>query len=211
MSVHAFIDESTRRNVYIMAAIIVNPGDLTKVRQSMRSLLVPGAREVHFNNEKDPRRREVADAVARLPVEMNVYSRVCKRLCESARQACLAKMTEDLLASDAHRMVLDTRNTMRGADRDKHDRETIKALLGERPSDTHLTYEHVPSTSEELLWVADAAVWCWGLGGAWRRRIGPIIGAEVSLGECPLENAKPGRLPSGRKTGSTSLLHRRSA
>lgn len=46
--VHAFIDESARRNVYILAAAVVNPGDLAKARRAMRGLLVPGAREVHF-------------------------------------------------------------------------------------------------------------------------------------------------------------------
>jgi hypothetical protein len=187
---------------------VVSPGDLAKTRRAMRGLLVPGA---HFAKEKDSRRRTVADSVARLPIRVNIYTCACVRLCESARQSCLSRLAEDLLVQGAQRMVLGTRNTLRGGDRDRHDRETIRAVLGERPSDTELVYEHMSSTSEELLWVADVAGWCWGMGGAWRRRISPIMATEVSVGKCALESAKPGRPPSGGKTGFTSPLHERSA
>lgn len=184
MPMHAFIDESARRNVYILAAALVNPGDLGELRRVMRSLLIPGAREVHFAKENHSRRRAVADAVARLDLQVHIYSSECKRLCEAARQLCMIRLTEDLVAYGAHRMVLDTRNTLRGADRDRRDQETIRTVLGKQPSATCLTYEHVSSTSEELLWVADVAAWCWGAGGDWRRRIAPVIGLEVPAGKC---------------------------
>jgi hypothetical protein len=58
MPMHAFIDESARRNVYILAAALVNPGDLGELRRvMMRRLLIPGAREVHFAKENHSRRR----------------------------------------------------------------------------------------------------------------------------------------------------------
>lgn len=123
----------------------------------------------------------MADAIARLPVQVTVYSCGCGRSDEPARQTCLARLTEDLLARGAHRMVIDSRNTRDGNDRDARDRATIRAALGKRPSESQLVYEHVLSTAEELLWIADAVAWCWGQDGSWRRRIGRIVSAEIQL------------------------------
>lgn len=199
MSVHAFIDESHRGQLYIVAVTIAKPGDLAMLRRALRGMLLPGAREIHFRKEKDERRRSVASRIAQLPVEVTVYSCACGRADEPARQACLARITEDLIALGAQRMVIDSRSTRDGNDRDSGDRETIKAALGKRPSETRLVYEHVLSTSEELLWIADAVAWCWGQGGAWRKRVSSIVVGHVVIGEPVVHrNAKPGRRPSGR-------------
>ena len=199
VSVHAFIDESHRRQFYLVAVAIANPGDLTMLRRNLRGMLLPGAREVHFRKEKDERRRFLASRIAKLPVEVTVYASGCGRADEPARQACLARLTEDLIIRGAHRMVLDSRNTRDGNDRDSIDRNTIRKTLGKRPSETHLVYEHVLSTSEELLWVADAVAWCWGQGNDWRKRVKPIVVRQITL-DAPTaqKNAKPGRRPSGR-------------
>jgi hypothetical protein len=37
-----------------------------------------------------------------------------------------------------------------------------------------LTYLHEPKRSEPLLWIADAAAWCW-THPEWRPRITPIV------------------------------------
>jgi hypothetical protein len=42
-------------------------------------------------------------------------------------------------------------------------------------------YEHVDSTSESLLWIADIAAWCFGAGREWRKRIDPIVSTVVDL------------------------------
>jgi hypothetical protein len=38
-----------------------------------------------------------------------------------------------------------------------------------------LTYEHRRSYEEPLLWVADAAAWCYGAAGERRRRIKQVV------------------------------------
>jgi hypothetical protein len=162
MTVHAFIDESRRADRYLVAVAIAHPASLISLRRALRTMLLPGCRELHFRKESDRRRRYLADTIARLPVEAIVYSTGCDMGEESARQACFGRLTEDLLARDAHRMVIDSRSTRDGNDPDALDRETIRAALGKRPSETRLVYEHVLSTSEEILWVADAVAWCWG-------------------------------------------------
>jgi hypothetical protein len=158
-------------------------------------MLLPGSREIHFYKEKESRRRALADEIARFPVEVTMYACGRRGSDEPARQACLARITADLLKRGAHRMVLDSRNTRDGNDRDAFDRRTIRSQLGNWPSASQLVYEHVPSTSEECLWIADAVAWCWGQAGHWRQRVAPIVAGQVVLdGQ---SSAKPGRPPSG--------------
>jgi hypothetical protein len=177
MTVHAFVDESARPPQYLIAAAIVEPSRVRLLRQSMRALLMQGQRELHFKKEKPIRRRSLADAVARLPVEVCVYSRSWQCHDEPARQACMAQLVDDLLARQAHRLVIDTRNV-----RDAHDERTLRAALGPNPSASQLVYEHVDSTSESLLWIADIVAWCFGAGREWRKRIDPIVSTVVDLG-----------------------------
>ncbi|MEQ0563812.1 hypothetical protein ABJI51_32440 [Amycolatopsis sp. NEAU-NG30] len=175
MTVHAFVDESARAGTYLLCATIVEPAQLTPTRRTLLSFLLRGARELHFKKEKEPRRRMLIDRMAALPVRSRLYLGSCSpKTEESARQRCLALLTEDLLALQAHRLVLDTRDH-----RDSHDRQTLQRALGVRPSKTELIYEHVDSTAEPLLWVSDAVAWCFGAGGDWRRRASPLVAARI--------------------------------
>lgn len=201
MTLHAFIDESRRGNRYLMAVVMVTPPQLTPLRQQMRRLLMPGERELHFKKEKEPRKRSLAQQVARLHFETAIYVAPWNRSDEPARQACLARITHDLIMRDAQLMVLDSRNSWDGNDRDFHDRSTLQRILDKQPRGGHLVFQHVDSTAEALLWLADVVAWCWGAGGAWRQKIGPVVTETASV---PLDSAKPGRRPSGRKTGFTS-------
>jgi hypothetical protein len=108
-----------------------------------------------------------------------VYRRSCGRKGEPARQVCIDRMTRDLLACGAHRLVLDSRVEL-----DATDETTIRTVLVKREHDTRLIYEHVDSAGESLLWVADAVAWCFGAGGHWRKRVDPIVGEFVDL-DCP--------------------------
>jgi hypothetical protein len=108
---------------------------------------------------------------------VSIYSRTWHRHDEPARQECIAKLVEDLLARQAQRLVIDTRNI-----RDTHDERTLRSALGPLPSASQLVYEHVDSTSEALLWIADVAAWCFGAGREWRKRIDPIVNSVIDLG-----------------------------
>lgn len=176
MTVHAFVDESTRADRYLIAVAIVDPAQVRRLRQSMRALLMPGQRELHFKQEKPVRRRQLADEIARLPVEVCVYARSCHRHDEPARQDCVDRLVRDLLARQAHRLVIDSRN-----EQDIHDERTLRRILGPIPSASQLVYEHVDSTSESLLWIADIAARCFGAGREWRKRIDPILATTVDL------------------------------
>jgi hypothetical protein len=135
-----------------------------------------GQRELHCKKEKPVRRRLLVDAVARLPVEVCVYTRSWRQQDELARQDCMEVLVGELLVRQAQRLVIDTRN-----ERDVHDGRTLRGVLGPHPSGSRLVYEHVDSTCEPLLWIADIAAWCFGAGAEWRKRIDPIVSSVVDL------------------------------
>jgi hypothetical protein len=177
VSVHAFIDESTRNSGYLLCVTIVEPSRLTLARKELIGLLLPGAREIHFKKEKQPRRRRLADRIAGLGLPAHVYTTPCTpKTEEKARQRCLERAVHDLLEAGAHRLVFDSRDL-----RDRHDRVTLQRALGSHPSKTELTYEHLDSVAEPLLWISDAVAWCHGAGGDWRRRIHAMVARVIQL------------------------------
>src|SRR5262249_48645322 len=105
---------------------------------------------------------------------------------ERARQGCLDRMVTDMVKVGGHRLVLDSRQ-----ESDRHDEGTIRAVLGTRPRETGLTYEHVDSRHELLLGGADVVGWGYGAGGDWRRRVAPVI-AEL----CDLDQRGTARSPA---------------
>ncbi len=180
MTLHAFVDESRRNKDYLVAAALIVPGDLRRLRTSMRGLLLPGQKELHFKKETPSRRREIASRLAEERIAVRVYLASCALGEEAARRVCVVHLVEDALAAGASRMVLDSREV-----RDEDDRVAIRAVLGKRERETGFAYEHFDSTQEPLLWIADAVVWCYGAGGDWRRRIGAVLEEVIDLRDRP--------------------------
>ncbi|HET9142790.1 hypothetical protein [Actinophytocola sp.] len=179
MTVHAFADESRHGSTYLVAVALAHPANLRCLRRDLRALLLPGQREVHFKREKEPRQRELVDSIRRMAVEVRIYRRSCQRRDEPARQDCIARLTRDLLDGGAHRLVLDSRSN-----RDIGDEVTIRRVISGQAHPTQLVYEHLGSTTEPLLWVADTAAWCFNAGGHWRKRISTVVSAVIDL-DCP--------------------------
>lgn len=176
MPVHAFVDESQRNRLYMVAAAIVEPAAVAEMRKQVRSLLLPGQRELHFKKEKPERRRMLADQVARWPVEVTVYATGYRRDPEPARQECLHRLVDDLIGRQAGRLVIDSRE-----EQDRNDERTIRRALRRNPGEHRLTWEHIDSTGELLLALPDLAAWCYGAGGDWRKRIEPILTDVIDL------------------------------
>lgn len=173
---HVFVDESLRRTHYLIAAAYVDPGQLRQARALLRSLRMPGQAELHFKKESPQRRKEVLSKLAAAGIRCWVYVADHSEGHEVARQACLARLTEDLLDIRALRVVLDSRD-----ERDRIDVATLRAVLGKLARDSCLVYEHFRSQQEELLWIADAVAWAYGAGGDWRRRVAPIVTDVITV------------------------------
>lgn len=164
MSLHAFLDESTRRHTYIICVATLLPGDLVVARQVLRSLRVRGQRRIHFSTESDQRRRGLLREMSRLAASAVIY--VAKDRNEvAARTAILTACVVQLREAGVSRLVLEARDGQ-----DHRDRVDIYRTLGPSASPP-FSYMHQTASNEPLLWVPDAVAWAWGRGGVWRQRV----------------------------------------
>lgn len=170
MSVHAFIDE-TKDNGLLVVAALVAPRDLRSARATMRGLLLPGQARLHFTKERPSRRAQITAAVCATNVRIDVYDARGVRDPKRARALCLERIVADLAANGATRLVIEQDDSLV-----KHDQRVLHAAVRAADVIDALTYEHLPARSEPLLWLPDAAAWCWTHGSAWRQRLSPVLG-----------------------------------
>jgi len=157
VSTHAFVDESKRHGL-LVAAAVVQPRDLAPARTALRRLCLPGQSRLHFTKERDDRRRQILTAILSLGVVVDLYDAgICNQ--QQARAACLRAVVQDLAAAGAQRLVLEQDDSLV-----RSDQAVLYAAVRDASASDRLTYEHVPARTEPLLWVADAAAWCWSRG-----------------------------------------------
>lgn len=175
---HFFVDESIRSK-YLIAAIAVHPANLRGIRSSLRRLLLPGERSIHFKDESDKRRRELIGEVARMDYEVFLYTGSGSN--EATRTRCLCVLMQDCLKMNAKRLVLEAR----GASLDRRDRETIAKTLRGEASPEHgakvLEYTHLKAHEEPGLWLPDVIAWSYGAGGRWRQEVLKVLPTIVDV------------------------------
>jgi hypothetical protein len=164
---HVFVDE-TKRGGLVVAAAIVAPERLQPMRGLMRGQLLKGQSHLHFTKEKDDRRGEIVTALCSSGVLIDVYQ-AAQSDPRKAREACLRQLVADLASTGAHRLVIEQDDSLI-----KSDQAVLYSAVRQAQVEHTLAYAHMPKRSEPLLWIADAAAWCWTHRG-WKTRIQPII------------------------------------
>lgn len=170
MSAHAFVDETKAHGLVLVAAVLA-PRDLAPARAVMRALCLPGQARVHFAKERPARRRQIVDALAATGTRVDIYDATALTRPRQARAACLERVVADLAAVGAHRLVIEADESLLRADQ-----AVLYAAVRRAGAGDTLVYEHLPARSEPLLWIADAAAWCWARGPAWQQRLAPVLG-----------------------------------
>ena len=147
------------------------PTDLTDLRGVVRSLLLPGQRYLHMKDEKDGRKRTIAQAFVDAGVQATVYRAGPQHRNERERRsACLKALVQDHASASTVRLVFDEDETMVSFDNQRMIEYTRAA--GCRQT---LSYEHKQSHADALLAIPDAIAWCWAKGGTWRKLIAPAV------------------------------------
>ncbi len=165
-----YVDESVRSGRYLLGAVLVEPAAAGQLRRTVRKLLLPGQRRLHFNNEGRRRRRELLGAIGRLDVEALVYSsrHSAEVTAEAARARCLAAIVDEV--QHRHRrceLLIESRDHM-----DTEDGITIRRARRPEPL---LSFQHLRPDHDPLLWLPDGIAWAVGAGGDWRRRAGSFV------------------------------------
>jgi hypothetical protein len=163
---HVFVDETKDRG-YVVAAAVVMSEAVVAARQTMRGLILPRQRRIHFHKESDARRHKILTAIAGLDVEVIIYDATSYANAKNARDACLVQLIADLAELKAERVVPELDDSNVRSDQ----RILYRQVVAEGRRGT-LTYHHMRAHEEILLTIPDAIAWCWARGGHWRTRIG---------------------------------------
>lgn len=100
----AFVDESIRGQRYLMACVLIQAHDMSKMRADVGDLAGTKSTRVHFNAELDSRRQTLLQTFAELPIESwVVISRRRHGVSEFvARSRCLGYIVAALACRSGH-------------------------------------------------------------------------------------------------------------
>lgn len=163
----AYLDESVRRDRYIICVSLVPQESIAVVRRQVKSLMPPGKKRIHFNEEADRRRRSFLKAISEMGVSSVIYI-VQSADFRDSRTAIMERVVSQLKEDKVVRLVMESRTNQ-----DIQDRRDILQSLRSFPMPS-FTYEHLPAHGEPLLWIPDAVAWSWGRGGEWLSRVNDL-------------------------------------
>ncbi|MFT3798734.1 hypothetical protein [Microbacterium sp.] len=166
-----YVDESKARGYYVVATAAA-VGSVRECERSLRTLLKPGQRRVHFKSERDSRRREILSRMNELDVRVAVWISD-GRPNKEARDLCMVEMAAEACRSGVDELIIE-----RDASLEVADRRLIAGVVQSEAA-SHLRYQHSAPHEHPLLWVSDAVAWCCSSGGDWKRRAEPLVKDRV--------------------------------
>ena len=169
---HAYVDESLRRNRYLVTAVLVLPKDIDAITRAVRGVVLKGQRRTHFSDESAPRRRQI---LARY-MDLDFHAIVAETPYgggddQPARNGCITALLKAFEARNVSYAVFDTRDQ----ERDKKDRSHIASCLKQGMGPEGLQYVHRGSRTELMLGLPDAFGWSYGAGAEWLRTVQPKL------------------------------------
>lgn len=156
----AFMDESESDRkadpgTYILAAALIDPDALDKVRAQIRTLLIPRQRKLHWRDESIRRRVAIAETIAGLDSLHVVVARTSDNPHEASerrRRKCLERMVYELDRRGVDLIVAEGRESSQNMS----DMKVFNALRSNQTIGVRLRLHHQPGPVEPALWIADA-------------------------------------------------------
>lgn len=193
MSDHAFLDE-TKQGGLLLAVVLVPEAELDRSRRLLRQMCLPGQSRLHFSRESNARRRVLATSIASLNVAISIYDATAQTDAKVARADCLRQLVENLAGHGTRRLTIEQDDSLV-----QSDQRVLYSAVRQAGCADRLHYLHLPGRSDPLLWIADAAAWCWTHGPEWRSRVQPRV-TDVHR----VDSAKPGSPTVRKAAGPTS-------
>lgn len=162
------------RQLYVLGAVLVAPGQVELTREHARQLRPPGRHKAHWYEAGGLSRSRLTAAFASLPVGGLVVARRCHpdEPDERRRRKCFEAFGSALESLGCAQVVMESR----GERADRRDRELMAALRSRRVID-QLWVDHRRGAEEPLLWLADIA--CGITTSAWRTGARPPTSISV--------------------------------
>lgn len=167
-----YVDESKARGYYVVATAAV-VGGIRSSERTLRALLKPGQRRIHFKSESDGRRRLILSRMCALDVRVSVWI-VKQRSDKEARPLTFRALVEEAARDGIDQMIIERDESVERADR----RLIAEILRSDGVSG--FRYQHAAPHEHPLLWVSDAVAWCYSSGGDWIRRAEAIVESRVT-------------------------------
>ncbi len=159
MPANVYIDESIRRDKYILVACFVNHQQHQSVRRELKKLRQRGSETIHMYSEPLQRQKVIAHSVVEMDIRSIVVSEtLLAKPVILARSLCLQTMGNFESIRNAHQMTLDSSNSLR------LDRKILSDKAYEF-NGVFPQYRHLSRRQEPLLWLPDIVAWCVGKGG----------------------------------------------
>lgn len=168
---HVFADESKQGN-YLFGVSSFAISDMQDARKTLRSMVMPGQRSIHFGNESEKRRHHLIDQILRLNVGLGIID-TNERNAKLGRDKGLEILVSLAISQEAVMLVVEKDESAFLSDA-----QLLKKLIGRR-DDCDLRFGISTRHEEPLLWVSDAIAWCYQRGGLFRRKL-IESGVEVS-------------------------------
>ncbi len=163
-----FIDESKDPR-YVLAATLVNESEIARLRKTVRALVRPGQRSIHFYKEKNSHRRKLLSTYERLGFKTLIFESTHRNDLE-ARRECFDALIGVVAEFNILRLVIEKDVSIL-----KFDEAMIEKLIRVNGLQDELGFEHFLRHEEPLLWVPDAVAWCANRGGEWRERASGLV------------------------------------
>jgi hypothetical protein len=159
-ALHAWVDESMRAardgndGLYLLAAVVADPGVCDAVRDSLRSLVWKAAGRLNWRDETPSRRRKIAELIGGqdLAHVVVVGAPIDHRRQERARAQCLERLLYELEQLGVSQVWLETRHFALN----ERDLKLVEALRGKRSVSSEIRVEFARPKDEPMLWVPDA-------------------------------------------------------
>ena len=170
LELHAWVDESMhppsapeQDGLYLLGCAVADPETCETMREVLRSMTPSGKERLHWHDEDDDLRLEIASMIAELDlVKMVVVgSSYNPRKDERARRQCLERLFAELSQLGVSRVTLESRGT-----RDARDVKWFTSMIGKGMLKT-LRAGHGLPLEDPMLWLPDAIA---GATGMARRR-----------------------------------------
>ena len=174
MPMNVFLDESISNDSYYIVTSEVPTTHCRQFRTSMRKFSKKAGRAIHMYEAPPPLKKHALQTVLEMNAEHVVFSMsTSSHTNVECRMRCLEAVVDYFAHSDVAVLTLDRSNTM-GRD--------AKVLANFKTSqDRFVTYRHIPSHQEPLLWLPDIVAWSYARGGRWRESVQPIIREVINL------------------------------
>ncbi|MDN5725296.1 MAG: hypothetical protein L0G99_05100 [Propionibacteriales bacterium] len=169
------MDESKHRGFHLIAAVIL-PDNAKLARQAVAALTLRGQTRIHMNKERDSRRRLILSTLAKLDMDVTIYTAGARHRTDLARREhCMRRLAADTALAGHTHLWIEQDPTL--IDRDRQ--QIIEAVRS--TGQPQFSYAHLSAAAEPLLAIPDAIAWAWPKGGDWRRRCEPMVTQVVEV------------------------------